>query len=134
MGMLGHRRGGAIELFAAGGHLVFSRAAPILASVIGVVIHGAWMLLWAVILVALARHHRGLRMSIEAVAVAVVALSAALALPSSLIGPVATLTVRERVLVHVVLGISLMLGMRLALPDDAGDERRVSAVDDRWVV
>ena len=134
MGMLGHRRGGAIELFAAGGHLVFSRAAPILASVIGVVIHGAWMLLWAVILVALARHHRGLRMSIEAVAVAVVALAAALALPSSLIGPVATLTVRERVLVHVVLGISLMLGMRLAFPDDAGDERRVSAVDDRWVV
>ena len=134
MGMLGHRRGGAIELFAAGGHLVFSGAAPILASAIGMLIHGVWMLLWAAILVALARHHRGLRMSFEALAVAAIAFAAALALPSSLIGPVATLTIRERVVVHVVLGISLMLGMRLAFPGDPANERQVGAVDDRWVV
>lgn len=133
MGMLGYRRGGAVELFAAGGHLVFSRAAPILASVIGVLIHGAWMLLWAVILVAFARHHGGLRATLEAAAVAIVAFAAALALPSSLIGPVATLTIGERVLVHVVLGISLILGMRLAPLGDVGSQRRVSTGDDRWL-
>ena len=134
MGMLGYRRGGAIELFAAGGHLLFSRAAPILASTIGVVIHGAWMLLWAVLLVALARHHGGLRASLEAAAIAAVAFAAALALPSSLIGPVATLTIRERALVHVVLAVSLMLGMRLAPLGDVRATQRVDTNDDRWLV
>jgi hypothetical protein len=133
MGMLGYRRGGAVELFAAGGHLVFSRAAPLVASVIGVVIHGAWMLLWAIILVALARHHRGMRVSVEAVAIAAVAFAAALALPSSMIGPVATLTIGERAVVHVVLAISLMLGMRLAPLGDAGAPQRVSTIDDHWL-
>ncbi len=134
MGMLGYRRGGVIELFAAGGQLVFDSAAPIVASVIGVVIHGAWMLLWSLLLVAIARHHRALRMSIEAAAVAIVAFVAALTLPSSLVGPVATLTIGERALVHIVLGISLMLGMRLAFNGMADDRRHVSAVDDRWLV
>src|SRR5688500_12696801 len=133
MGMLGYRRGGAVELFAAGGHLLFTRAAPVLASVIGVVIHGLWMLLWAVILVALARHHGFFRASLEAAAIAAVAFAAALTLPSSLIGPVATLTIGERALVHVVLGISLMLGMRLAPLGDAGTPRRVSPSEERWL-
>ena len=134
MGMLGYRRGGAIELFAAGGHLAFSRVAPALASVIGVVIHAAWMLLWALILVALARHHRALRMVIDATVVAAAAFVATIALPSAFIGPVATLTMGERVLVHLVLGISLMLGMRLAPSGDASEQQRVSTLDDRWVV
>ena len=134
MGMLGHRRGGAIELFAAGGHLLVSRAAPIVASAIGIVIHGVWMLLWAIVLVALARHHGGLRASLATLVVAAVAFAAAIALPSSLIGPVATLTIGERALVHVVLALSLMLGMRLAPLGDAGATQRVSTVDDRWLV
>jgi hypothetical protein len=114
MGTLGHRRGGALELFGAAGHLLVARAPLILATIAGIVIHSLWMLLWASVLLALSRNHRGLRSSLEVAAVAVLAFAASLVLPAALVGPVATLTPGERALVHLVLGVSLVIGMRLA--------------------
>ena len=133
MGMLGHRRGGAVELFAAGGHLIASGAAPIVALVIGVAVHGGWMLLWSLLTVAIVRHHGMLRAAVAAIVVGALALAAALTLPSLLIGPLATLTVGERALVHVVLTLSLMLGMRLAPPGDVQTTQRVRTSEERWL-
>ena len=134
MGMLGHRRGGAVELFAAGGHLVISGAAPVVASLIGLVIHGVWMLLWSLVVVAIARHRGALWPLLAATAVGAVAFLATLIVPSSFIGPVATLTTGERALVHVVLAVSLMIGMRLAPGGDVRSTQRVSTSEERWLV
>ena len=133
MGMLGHRRGGVVELFAAGGRLIMGGAGPALASIVGLLVHGAWMMLWAIIFVAIARHHRGRRTSLEAAAVAAVALAAAIALPAMLVGPVATLTIAARAVVHIVLAVSLMLGMRLAPLGDVRPMQRVNTSEERWL-
>ena len=114
MGMLGHRRAGALELFGAAGHLLVARAPLILATIAGIVIHALWMLLWAGILLALPQGHRGLRSALGAAVVAAIAFVASVMLPAAIVGPVATLAVGERALVHIVLGVSLVIGMRLA--------------------
>jgi hypothetical protein len=114
MGTLGHRRAGALELFGAAGHLLVASAPLIVAAIAGVVVHALWMLLWASVLLALSRKHRGLRLSLEVAAVAAIAFAVSLVLPAVVVGPVATLAVGERALVHLVLGVSLYLGMRLA--------------------
>ena len=132
MGMLGHRRGGAVELFAAGGRVLAGGAGTGLAATVGVMVHAAWMLLWAVVFVAIARHHRGRRSSLEAAAVSVVALASAIVLPATLAGPVATLSIGARVVVHIVLALSLMLGMRLAPLGDVRPMQRVSTSEERW--
>ena len=125
MGMLGHRRAGALELFAAGGWLIQPRASQWAPALIGMVIHGVWVLLWSMLLVSIAGHHRGMRATLDVIATATVAFATAVLLPSPLVGPLATLTTGELVLVHLVLAMSMVIGMRLAPPRvtrGAGDE------------
>ena len=107
-----------MELFAAGGHLLAPRVPVAIAWLVGIVIHAAWMLHWAVSMVALARHDRGIRASVEGTVVATVAFAVSVVLPGAVLGPVATLTIGERALVHVVLALSLILGIRLAFAGD----------------
>ena len=133
MGMLGHRRGGAVELLAAGGHLLISRAPPALASLAGIVIHALWMALWAHALVTVARHHRGPRATLEAMGIAAAAFGAAVALPAVVVGPVATLTIGERALVHIVLALSLVIGIRVIPAGDVRAIRRVTTGDEAWL-
>ena len=120
MGMLGHRRAGALEVFAAGGAPLPGSFPVAVDAALGIVIHGLWMLLWAVLLVSVARHGRGLGAMLLAVVVAALAfaISGAAIVPGGLLGPLATLTPGERALVHLVLATSLILGLRLALRGD----------------
>lgn len=114
MGMLGHRRGGIAELFAAGGHLLtpgVSRSAAVLG---GLVIHVVWMAAWSVLFAAFVQRDRRPHASIAAVVVAALAFGASIVTPVALGGPLATLPPTERAVVYVVLAISFVIGMRLA--------------------
>ena len=132
MGMLGHRREGVLELFAAGGGMLSSRFPQGVDALLGLVIHALWMLFWGVLLVSLARNQGGACAALTAIAVAALAfVVATLApMPSGLFGPIAVLEMRERVLTHVVLALSLVIGMRLAprVTREAGDQ----SVPERW--
>lgn len=119
MGMLGHRRAGATEVFAAGGQQALAMLLPLPAALAGVLIHTVWMLVWGFALAALAPVRGGRGAMLLALAVAALAFVVTLLLPAPIVGPVATLTTGERALVHVVLGISLLIGTRLARPGDA---------------
>jgi len=130
LGMLGHRRGGAIELLATGGHLLIPHAPSAVAALTGLLIHALWMVVWGYALVALTRQRRGLRASLAALVVAAAAFGTAVVVPAMLLGPVASLTTGERVLVHIVLALSLIIGTRLAFAGDARVVRRVSTGDE----
>lgn len=119
MGMLGHRRAGATEVFAAGGQQALAMLLPLPAAFAGILIHALWMVVWGFVLAALARLRPGRAGVLLAIGVAALAFVMTLLLPAPIVGPVATLTTGERALVHVVLGISLMIGMPLARPGDA---------------
>jgi hypothetical protein len=111
--MLGSRRAGVGELFAAGGHLALSGAPVWLAVVIGAVMHTLWVWLWSALYAFVARAHRGWRTLAGAAVVAVVAYACAAVAPS-LAGPVSTLMPSEKILVHLILALALAAGMRLA--------------------
>ena len=114
MGMLGHRRGGVTAMFAEGGHLLAPALSPPVAVLGGLVIHMAWVAAWSVLFAALMQRHRRPRASVAAIVVAALALGATFIVPLAVAGPLATLPAIERMLVHVVLAISLVMGMRLA--------------------
>jgi len=114
IGTLGYRRGGMTEPFAASGGALVPGAAPATAILLGLAIHLAWIVLWSVLLAALVQRKRGPRAALLAVAVAGLAFVAAMIVDGSIGGPMATLPIAARALVHVVLAISFVLGMRLA--------------------
>jgi hypothetical protein len=112
--MLGIRRGGPLELLAAGGHLIAPGAARVLAAAIGALIHGAWMWGWSALFGRIAPRHHGWRIARDAAIVAGLAYVAAAVLPDALMGPVAALMLSERIFLHLLLAIGLVTGMRLA--------------------
>jgi hypothetical protein len=114
MGMLGHRRGGITATFAEGGRLLAPTVSGPVAVVGGLLIHVAWVAAWSVVFAALMQRHRRPRASVTAIVVAALALGATFIVPFTVGGPLATLPAIERTLVHVVLAISLVMGMRLA--------------------
>ena len=126
MGMLGYRRGGVTEMFAAGGLLLAPGASRSLALLIGLAIHIVWIGVWSVVFAAFMQRDRRLRASIAAVIVAMLAFGAAIVAPAGIASPLATLPASERAVVHVVLAISFVIGMRLALTGDGPGVRRVS--------
>ena len=126
MGMLVYRRGGITEMFAAGGHLLAPGASRSLALLGGLGIHVVWMAVWSVVFAALVQRDRRLRASIAAVVIAALAFGASIVAPAGIGGPLATLPPIERAVVHVVLAISFVIGMRLASTGDGPGVRRVS--------
>ena len=126
LGMFGHRRGGITDPFAGGGHLLSPGGSPIAAIFVGIAIHVVWIAAWSMLLAAFAQRDRRGRASIGAVIVAALALGVSMIAPPSLGGPLATLEIPERVVVHVVLAIAFLLGMRLAPRGDGPAVRRVS--------
>ena len=123
MGMLGHRRSGATELFASGGWVLAAQVPRPVAVVLGLVIHALWMLLWSLLLVSIARQDRGIRAALAAIAVAALAFVASLVLPAVVLGPLSALTTPERGLIHIMLATSFMIGMPLALGGDPQGSR-----------
>jgi hypothetical protein len=116
VGMLGHRRGGVTELLAAGGHALIPAAPQIGAVMVGTAILALWLLMWSAMTAAAMQRTRGQYAAVIALLVAAVALAASLVVPDAIGGPTGTLTTAERTLVHGVLAVSLLLGMRLAPP------------------
>jgi hypothetical protein len=113
-------------MFAAGGHLLAPGASRSVALLIGLLIHLAWMTAWSVVFAAFVQRDRRLRASIAAVVVAALAFGASIVAPAGIVGPLAALPPIERGLVHVVLAISFIIGMRLAFTGDGSGVRRVS--------
>jgi hypothetical protein len=103
-----------MELFAAGGHLLAPSLPRLVAALLGLMIHGIWMLIWSYLLAAFLLRPRGGAASLAAGILAAIALGASLLLPDVMAGPVSTLTLAESVLVHVVLALSLTIGTRFA--------------------
>ena len=114
IGMLSHRRGGVTDPFAASGAALTTGLSPAAATLLGLAIHVGWMALWSVLLAALVQRVRGPSASLVAIAVAALAFVVSLVVAAAIAGPVATLPTAARILVHVVLAISFVLGMRLA--------------------
>ena len=114
MGLFGHRRGGVGAMFADGGRRLAPDASPWGGAVAGLLIHVVWIAVWSALFAALMQRGRRPGASIHALLVAGLALGASFLLPDGLVGPVATLPTPERMLVHLVLGVSFALGMRLA--------------------
>ena len=114
IGTLGHRRGGATEPFAASGFALAPGGSDTGAVLLGFAVHVAWIVLWSVVLAALVQRLRSPGASILSVAVAAMAFMVSLVVVVPIGGPVATLPAAARALVHVVLAISFVLGMRLA--------------------
>jgi hypothetical protein len=112
--MLAWRRGGITELLASGGFLLAPGVSRIAAAMGGLVIHVVWMALWSVVFAASMQRDRRPSPSIVAIIVAAVALGVTFIAPAAAGGPLATLPPPERIVVHAVLAISLMIGMRLA--------------------
>jgi hypothetical protein len=114
LGMLGHRRGGITELFAAAGRLVTPGAPESAAVLLGLAIHVIWIALWSALLAAFTQPDRRSRTSIAAVIVAALALAASLVVSAVVVGPLGTLSLAARTVAHVVLAVSFIIGMRLA--------------------
>jgi hypothetical protein len=114
LGMLGQRRDGMAAPFVAGGHLLLPQLSPSAAAAIGLMVHGIWVAAWSILCAALVQRDRRSRAAIPAAIVALIAFGVSLVLPHAIVGPLATLSMPERGLVHVVLAVSLALGMRLA--------------------
>ena len=114
IGTLGHRRGGVTEPFAASGFALAPGLSQAGAVILGLVVHIAWIVVWSAMLAALVQRVRSPRASLMAVAVAALAFIVSLVVAATIAGPMATLPMAARVLVHVVLAISFVLGMRLA--------------------
>jgi hypothetical protein len=114
IGTLGHRRGGATEPFAASGFALAPGGSQIGAVLLGLAAHAAWIVLWSLVLAALVQRLRSPGASLLAVVVAAMAFVVSLVVAVAIGGPVATLPTAARALVHVVLAISFVLGMRLA--------------------
>jgi hypothetical protein len=112
--MLGYRRAGISALFAAGGERLAPAASQWGAALLGLVIHIAWVAVWSAVFAALTQRERRFGASIPALTVAAIALGVSFVVPEALGGPVATLPTTERTLVHLVLAVSFVLGMRLA--------------------
>ena len=123
MGLFGHRNEGIAALFADGGRRLTRDASPWGAAFAGLVIHVVWVAVWSALFAALMQRGRRPGASIPALLVAALALGASFVLPDGLVGPVATLATPERTLVHLVLGISFALGMRLAPMGDGPGTR-----------
>lgn len=103
-----------MELFAAGGHLLVPSLSRTVAALLGALIHGAWILIWSALLAAFLRRRHGATASRPAAVLSAIALGASLLFPAAVAGPISTLTIAEAVLVHVVLALSLIIGLRLA--------------------
>jgi hypothetical protein len=114
MGMLALRRGGVAEFLATSGYLLAPGVSRVAAATGGLVIYAAWVAVWSVVFAALMQRDRRPNPSITAILVGVFALAASSVVPAAIGGPLATLPAPERILVHVVLTISLVIGMRLA--------------------
>ena len=114
IGTLGHRRGGVTAPFAASGFGLAPGSSQLSAVLLGLTVHVAWIVLWSVVLAALVQRVRRPRASLVAVAVAASAFVVSTVVAAPLAGPVAALPTAPRALVHVVLAISFVLGMRLA--------------------
>ena len=114
LGMLAHRRAGVGALFATGGERLAPTASLWGAALLGLVIHVAWIAVWSALFAAFTQRERRSGASIPALIVAVIAFGVSFAIPEALGGPLTTLPTAERALVHLVLAISLVLGMRLA--------------------
>ncbi len=112
-----------MELFAAGGHLVIASLPRAIAALVGVLIQGAWVLVWSALLAAFLRRYRGAGASLAATITSGLALGASMLLPDVVGGPVSTLTIAEMVLVHFVLALSFVIGTRLAPPGDGWGAR-----------
>jgi hypothetical protein len=81
---------------------------------IGALLHGAWMSAWSALYGTVARTRHGWRPIRDAVGIAALAYGVALLLPDALLGPIATLTMAEQLLLHLLLAVGLGAGMRLA--------------------
>ena len=114
LGMLGHRRDGIGSLFAAGGERLAPAASHAGAVLLGLVIHVVWIAAWTALFAAFTQRERRFGASIPALIVAAIAFGVSFIVPEALGGPLATLPTPERALVHLVLAISFVLGMRLA--------------------
>ena len=114
LGTLAQRRGGVVELLATGGYLLAPGVSRFAAATGGLVIYAVWIAVWSVVFAALMQRDRRPNPSIAAVIVAALALVLSFLLPAALGGPLATLPAPERILVHAVLALSLIIGMRLA--------------------
>jgi hypothetical protein len=114
VGMLGHRRGGIAEPFAASGLLLAPGATRAMAIIGGFVIHVAWVAAASAVLAAFMQRDRRTGASIVAAILAALVLVATIVVPAAMGGPLATLPMAERAVVCAVLAISLALGMRLA--------------------
>ena len=114
MGMLAQRRGGVVELLAAGGYLFTPGVSRLAAAIGGLVIHALWIAAWSALVAASMQRRRRPNPSIVAILVAAMALGVSFIVPQVAGGPLATLPAAERILVHAVLAVSLIIGMRLA--------------------
>jgi hypothetical protein len=112
--MLGARRGGPLELLAAGGQLIAPGLGREVAAIIGALIHGAWMWGWSALFAAISPRPDGWRVARDAAVVAVIAFIAVAVLPDALMGPAAALVTSERIFLHLLLALALVTGMRLA--------------------
>ena len=111
---LGVRRGGALEPFVIGGQMLIPGAARWVGAVLGALLHGTWMSLWSALYGVVAQEPRGWRPLGDAAGVAAIAFGASYLLPDALLGPVATLSMPERLFLHLLLAGALAAGMRLA--------------------
>jgi hypothetical protein len=112
--MLGYRRGGIGDFFAAAGERLSPAASRSGAALLGLVIHVAWIATWSALFAAFMQRGRRSGASIPAFLVAALALGVSFVVPDALGGPLATLPAPERALGHLVLAVSFVLGMRLA--------------------
>jgi hypothetical protein len=114
LGMLGHRRGAVGGLFAASGQLLMPSANDSLGVLLGLAMHCGWILVWSFVLAAVVQRRRGSHAALIAAAVALIALGVSVITPAAIGGPMATLPIPARALVHGVMAISFVIGMRLA--------------------
>jgi hypothetical protein len=114
LGMLAQRRGGIADMAAAAGYAFAPGVSRFAAATGGFVIHLVWVALWSVVLAAWMQRDRRPNPSIAALIIAALALATSFIVPAAIGGPLATLPTPERIVVHVVLAISLIIGMRLA--------------------
>lgn len=113
---LGLRHGVALDPFLFAGRSAIGAAGPVLATIVGVLMHLAWMLVWGACFTVVAAPLRGARLALAALAFAAVVWTiATYALPEA--SPAvrfAGLTTAGTVFVYLVLAAALVPGMRLA--------------------
>lgn len=114
IGMLGHRRDGMAAPFAASGSGLVPGASLAGSILLGLTVHLAWMAVWSLVFAALAQRVRRPPAALVAVAVAGMAFVFSTIVGGGVAGPAATLPTAARAVVHIVLAVSLVIGLRLA--------------------